>query len=134
MGTSDGDSKIERGTPGFPRCWNIGRRRVSCDLPDPDGALLTMTQMLADQLADFALSTRFEDLPGEVVVEARRRLLDAFACAAGALDERCPHDRAEGGSGGLPPSRALSLFGGGPILARLGGVLQWRPYPLPRLQ
>ena len=49
-----------------------------------------MTATLADRLADFALSTRFEDLPETVVLEARRRLLDAFACAAGALREPAP--------------------------------------------
>ena len=45
---------------------------------------------LADRLVDFALSTRFEDLPGKVVVEAKRRLIDTFACAAGALHEPAP--------------------------------------------
>ncbi len=71
-----------------------------------------MPETLADRLAAFTLSTRFEDLPNEVVVEARRRLLDAFACAAGALDEPAPEIarkaaravRSEPGSG---------LFGGG---------------------
>jgi 2-methylcitrate dehydratase len=49
-----------------------------------------MGQTLADQLATFALETRFEDLPPQVVAEAKRRLLDAFACAAGALNEPAP--------------------------------------------
>src|SRR3954454_13875744 len=49
-----------------------------------------MSETLADRLASFALSTRFEDLPEAVVVEARRRLLDAFGCAAGALGEPAP--------------------------------------------
>lgn len=49
-----------------------------------------MPDSLADRLAHFALSTRFEDLPLEVVNEAKRRLLDAFACAAGALAEPAP--------------------------------------------
>src|SRR5689334_15723595 len=49
-----------------------------------------MSETLADRLASFALSTRFEDLPDAVVAEARRRLLDAFACAAGALGEPAP--------------------------------------------
>ncbi len=35
-----------------------------------------MHAFLTDRLADFALGTRFEDLPAEVVQEARRRLLD----------------------------------------------------------
>ncbi|MBX6314822.1 MAG: MmgE/PrpD family protein [Isosphaeraceae bacterium] len=49
-----------------------------------------MPETLADRLADFALSTRFEDLPESIIHEARRRLLDAFACAAGALHEPAP--------------------------------------------
>ncbi len=49
-----------------------------------------MTETLADRLAAFTLSTRFEDLPDAVVSEARRRLLDAFGCAAGALGEPAP--------------------------------------------
>ncbi len=49
-----------------------------------------MHETLADRLAEFALSTRFEDLPETVVTESRRRLLDAFACAAGALNEPAP--------------------------------------------
>lgn len=49
-----------------------------------------MPATLADRLADFALSTRFDDLPETVVVEAKRRLLDAFACGAGALHEPAP--------------------------------------------
>ena len=49
-----------------------------------------MTRTLADDLAAFTLKTRFEDLPETVVVEARRRLIDAFGCAAGALEEPAP--------------------------------------------
>ena len=45
---------------------------------------------LADDLAAFTLRTRFEDLPEKVVAEARRRLIDAFGCAAGALVEPAP--------------------------------------------
>jgi 2-methylcitrate dehydratase len=49
-----------------------------------------MPDTLADRLADFALSTRFEALPQPVVVETRRRLLDSLGCALGALDEPAP--------------------------------------------
>jgi len=49
-----------------------------------------MSRTLADDLAAFTLATRFEDLPAPVVAEARRRLIDAFGCAAGALDEPAP--------------------------------------------
>lgn len=66
---------------------------------------------LADDLAAFTLGTRFEDLPGPVVAEARRRLIDAFGCAAGALIEPAPEiartvARSIGGQG-------AALIGGG---------------------
>ncbi len=51
---------------------------------------MSETETLADRLASFALATRYEDLPAAVIHEARRRLLDAFACAAGALAEPAP--------------------------------------------
>ena len=46
-----------------------------------------MSDTLADRLVAFALDTRYEDLPTAVVVEARRRLVDALGCAVGALEE-----------------------------------------------
>jgi 2-methylcitrate dehydratase len=46
-----------------------------------------MSDTLADRLVAFSLSTRYEDLPEEVVVEARRRLVDALGCAVGAIEE-----------------------------------------------
>lgn len=71
-----------------------------------------MSETLAERLAAFALSTRFEDLPEAVVVEARRRLLDAFACAAGALHESAPTiaRRVAASLNGAPGG---TLFGGG---------------------
>ena len=72
-----------------------------------------MPETLADRLAEFALSTRFEALPAAVVAEAKRRLIDAFACAAGALHEPAPTiarraaARIGGGGGGA------GLIGGG---------------------
>ena len=92
-----------------------------------------MTETLADRLAEFALSTRFEDLPEAVVAEARRRLLDAFACAAGRPGRAGADDRPAGrlddagrAGGGADRRRA--------VVGRLGGVRQRRPHPLPRLQ
>jgi 2-methylcitrate dehydratase len=71
-----------------------------------------MTDTLADRLAEFALATRYEDLPSTVVAEARRRLVDALACAVGALDEPAPTiaRRVAGRFGGVP---AVTLIGGG---------------------
>jgi len=71
-----------------------------------------MSDTLADQLVSFALGTRYVDLPGNVVVEARRRLADALACAAGALQEPAPTiaRRVAGSVQGTP---SVGLLGGG---------------------
>jgi 2-methylcitrate dehydratase len=71
-----------------------------------------MSETLADRLAAFSLSTRFEDLPDAVIVEARRRLLDAFACATGALDEPSSSIARKAASA-VHSEPGSSLFGGG---------------------
>lgn len=38
------------------------------------------------RLVDYAMGTKFSDLPDEVVHECKRRLIDTFACAVGAHD------------------------------------------------
>jgi 2-methylcitrate dehydratase len=45
-----------------------------------------MTQPLAVRLADYAGALRFEDLPAPVVHEAKRRFIDSFGTAVGAMD------------------------------------------------
>ena len=70
-----------------------------------------MPETLAARLTDFTLRTRFEDLPAEVVHEATRRLLDAFACAAGALHEPAP----------TIARRVASRMSGSPGAALIGG-------------
>src|SRR5438132_2861872 len=45
-----------------------------------------MSEPLADRLANYACQLRFEDLPGPVVHEAKRRFIDSFATAVGAMD------------------------------------------------
>ncbi len=71
-----------------------------------------MAETLADQLAAFSLATRFDSLPDLVVREAKRRLADALACAAGALAEDSPSI-----SGRVAPrldgASSSSFFGGG---------------------
>jgi 2-methylcitrate dehydratase len=49
-----------------------------------------MNQTLAEQLADYAARLRFEDLPAVVVHEVKRRLIDSFACALGAMGADAP--------------------------------------------
>ncbi len=72
-----------------------------------------MSNTLAERLAAFALETRFEDLPSNVIVEARRRLLDSMACAVGALAEPCLDDRGAGWPAGSRGRPSVSLIGGG---------------------
>ncbi len=45
-----------------------------------------MPQPLANRLAEYAARLRFEDLPATVVHEAKRRFIDSFATAVGAMD------------------------------------------------
>ena len=45
-----------------------------------------MTQPLANRFADYAHRLRFEDLPAPVVHETKRRFIDSFATAVGAMD------------------------------------------------
>src|SRR5262249_5019816 len=45
-----------------------------------------MTQPLANRLADYVCNLRFADLPAPVVHEAKRRFIDSFATAVGAMD------------------------------------------------
>lgn len=45
-----------------------------------------MSEPLANRLADYACELRFEDLPGPVVHEVKRRFIDSFATAVGAMD------------------------------------------------
>jgi 2-methylcitrate dehydratase len=78
-----------------------------------------MPDTLADQLAAFALETRFDHVPSVVVVEARRRLIDTLACAVGAMTEPAPAiaRRVAGRFQGTPP---VALFGGGMSAADWG--------------
>src|SRR5438270_2460827 len=45
-----------------------------------------MSQPLASRLAEYACQLRFEDLPGPVVHETKRRFMDSLATAVGAMD------------------------------------------------
>ncbi len=45
-----------------------------------------MERTKAERLADYALGLSFKELPAEVVHEAKRRLIDSFACMLGAYD------------------------------------------------
>jgi 2-methylcitrate dehydratase len=49
-----------------------------------------MPDTLAERLAEYALSTRFDDLPELVVHETKRRLIDALGCALGARHADAP--------------------------------------------
>jgi 2-methylcitrate dehydratase len=78
-----------------------------------------MPESLAERLAAFALETRYEDLPPAVVAEAKRRLLDSYGCAIGALDEPAPGiaRRIASKMQGTP---SVNLIGGGTSAADWG--------------
>src|SRR5438552_10164989 len=50
-----------------------------------------MTQPLAQRFAEYACKLRFADLPGPVVHEVKRRFIDSFATAVGAMDAEAFH-------------------------------------------
>src|SRR5438105_10323726 len=51
----------------------------------PPVRIQPMTQALANRLAEYACQLRFEDLPAPVVHETKRRFIDSFATAVGAM-------------------------------------------------
>src|SRR5438270_934093 len=67
---------------------------------------------LALRLADYGCRLRYEDLPGPVVREVKRRFIDSIATACGAMDAEAYHHarRCAGRFSSTPPA---SLFGGG---------------------
>jgi 2-methylcitrate dehydratase len=71
-----------------------------------------MASVLAERFARYAHKLRFEDLPAPVVHEAKRRFIDSFATAVGAMDadayaiaKRCALR--------VQSDRPATLFGGG---------------------
>ena len=70
---------------------------------------------LADRLVAFALDTRFDqDLPKAVVVEARRRLVDALGCrCSGHSTSRHPRSMLERVAGQFQGTPSVGLVGGG---------------------
>ncbi len=92
-----------------------------------------MTETLADRFARYAAQLRFEDLPAAVVHETKRRFIDSFATAVGAMPaeayaiaKRCAL-RVSGTPG-------ASILGGGRVQPRMGHLRQRLADPLPRLQ
>lgn len=69
-----------------------------------------MTSTLAQRFADYATALRFEDLPPEVIHEAKRRVIDSFGCALGAYDAE-PCVVARDVAGGFSAARGAVLWG-----------------------
>lgn len=66
---------------------------------------------LAGKIADYALGLRFASLPDDVVHEAKRRVIDSFACAFGAFESpavRAALESAPAAAGGLCSGIILS--------------------------
>src|SRR5882724_476855 len=61
-----------------------------------------MAQLLANRFADYACKLNYADLPAPVIHEAKRRFIDSFATAVGAMDAeaykiaRCSAERVNG--------------------------------------
>ena len=81
------------------------------------------TSSLEQRLAQYAASVRFEDLPSEVVQACKRLLLDALACAFGAVGSppakiaEATFRKAFGSSG------PASIIGGPQLIATEGAAL-----------
>lgn len=69
-----------------------------------------MSTTLAQRFAHYATSLRFEDLPAEVVREAKRVVVDSLGCALGALNE-APVESARRVALGLSARQGATLFG-----------------------
>jgi 2-methylcitrate dehydratase len=85
-----------------------------------------MGSTLAEQLAGYATRLRFEDLPAATVHEVKRRLLDSFACAMGALGADAPSIAARVARRAVSTPAATLIAGGtsiAPLAAFANGVL-----------
>jgi 2-methylcitrate dehydratase len=71
-----------------------------------------MPRPLAERLAEYAISTRFDDLPEAVVHETKRRLIDALGCALGARDANTPRVAERVASRIAAEPAATTLYGG----------------------
>lgn len=71
-----------------------------------------MPRPLAERLAEYAISTRFGDLPEAVVHETKRRLIDALGCALGARDADTPRAAERVASRIAAEPAATTLYGG----------------------
>jgi 2-methylcitrate dehydratase len=70
-----------------------------------------MPKPLAQRLAEYAIATRFEDLPEVVVHETKRRLIDALGCALGARGADAPRAAERVASRTAAKPAATTLFG-----------------------
>jgi 2-methylcitrate dehydratase len=69
-----------------------------------------MSSTLAERFAHYATSLRYEDLPEDVVHEAKRRVIDSFGCALGAYDA-APCVVARDVAGSFSATRGSVLWG-----------------------
>src|SRR4029453_343732 len=76
----------------------------------PDNGAAPMTSSLAQRFAEYATALRFEDLPRDVVHEAKRRVIDSFGCALGAWGAE-PCVVGGGVGGGFSASGGAVLWG-----------------------
>jgi len=77
---------------------------------------------LAEQLANFSLDTRFEDLPSASVSNVKRLIIDTLGCALGALG-CAPAKIAEGLTGPATMEDRASIIGSGAQTTAAGAAL-----------
>ena len=67
---------------------------------------------LAEQLADFTVGLKFDDLPAPVVHEVKRRVIDSMGCALGAMNAQpCNIARRVASTFSVPAGRGATLLG-----------------------
>jgi 2-methylcitrate dehydratase len=71
-----------------------------------------MPDSLAERLAEYAISTRFDDLPEPLVHETKRRLIDALGCALGARHADAPRAAERAAPRIVAEQAASTLYGG----------------------
>ena len=92
-----------------------------------------MALTLAERFARYATKLRYEDLPDAVVHEVKRRVIDSFATAVGAMDAEA-YAIAKRCALRVQSEPGPDMFGGGTQQRRMGHVRQRAADPLPRLQ
>jgi 2-methylcitrate dehydratase PrpD len=86
------------------------RARTSCDTTSRKRKKLIMTRTIIEQLADFSVDATYDQLPGAVIDECKRLILDSLGCGIAAINEpkgRAGIEYARCTGGGQPQASVL---------------------------